>query len=182
MLQEITPQLQEEINALLLKLVRRSVPLEHFLKLEEVVHNTRCKTEGEYIYFSFRNSEGDIAMSFRGRQPEKNSVSMGFLFTVLNSHLMEFAAAFSGKPVKLLPVRPPDLAKPPDRKHHDELSGIAAQFQFCRRKFEQAASDTEKVPHAAELARLEKSVNRETVRFYGLTKREIKLLKAVMEY
>lgn len=182
MLKELTAEQTEAVNDLLLKLVRRGVPLEHFLKVEEVVHNSRCKTELDSVYFSFRDADGDVVKSFRGRQPEKTPVSMGFLFTVLSSHLMEMAFIFSGKPANLLPVRSPDLSKPLDKKFHDELTAIAAQLQLHRRKLEQAPSEIEKAPHAAEIARLEKSVNRETVRFFGLTKREVKLVKTVMEY
>lgn len=182
MLKDITPAMAEEIQSLLLKLIRRSVPLEHYMRLEEVVHNNRCKTEAQYIYFAFRNPDGDITMSYRGKPMEKSPLKTGFLVTVLNSHLMEFAAAFSGKPIKLLPVKQPDLSKPLDKKFHDELADIADKFQYQQRKLAQAVNDDEKTAHSAELERLTKAINRETVRFFGLTKREIKLLKTVMEY
>ena len=182
MLKDLTPEIAEEAQSLLLKLARRSMPLEHFLALEEVSHDSRCKFEDGYIYFSLPFGEGGAPQSFRGKIPEKTAVKPGFLFTVLSSHLAEFFAAFSGKPVKILPIRMPDLKTPLGVKFHDELAAIAEKLQLHRAKLLRELPAEEKAAEEHELERAVKSVNRETVRFFGLTKREVKLLKAVMEY
>lgn len=180
MLKDLAPEMAEEAQSLLLKLARRSMPLEHFLALEEVSHDSRCKLEDGYIYFSLPFAEG--GRCFRGKIPEKATVKPGFLFTVLSSHLAEFFAAFSGKPVKTLPIRMPDLKTPLGVKFHDELAAIAEKLQLHRAKLLRELPAEEKAAEEHELERAVKSVNRETVRFFGLTKREVKLLKAVMEY
>ncbi|NLO91740.1 MAG: hypothetical protein GX410_07095 [Elusimicrobia bacterium] len=181
MIKDISPEIGEEIQSLLLKLARRSKPLEHYVLLEEAGHSGPCKTEDGYIYCAYEMADSSTA-SFRGKLRDRPAVKPGFLFTVLSSHLLGFAAAFSGRPLKSLPVREPDFSTPLGKKFHEELSDIAVQLQEHRRRLLAASSTEEKELEAHQVERLEKSVNRETVRFFGLTKREVKLLKSVMEY
>ena len=182
MLKEITPEILEEMQPLLLKLARISKPLEHYLAIEEDRHDIRCKIEDGYIYFSLPYGEGCAPVSYRGKLPEKAVVKPEFLFTVLSSHLAEFWAAFSGKPVKTIPVRMPDFSTPLGKKYHEELAAIAESFQRHTLDLGRELPAEEKAALAHELERDAKSINRETVRFFGLTKREVKLLKSVMEY
>ncbi|MFA6583900.1 MAG: hypothetical protein WCS77_06345 [Elusimicrobiaceae bacterium] len=182
MLSELEPQMLDEVRDLNLKLFRKSLPLESFLKLEKVTHSHRCRLDSGFLYFSFKGPDGNFISSWRAEEAKHPKASLNFLFAILLSKLAEFTMAYSGKPANLLPVKLPDMQKGMDKSYHDKLAGLGKAYQVTKADVAGAITEEAKETASAELTRIEKGINRETARYYGLTKRETKLLKTVMQY